>query len=174
MLSFPLVIDRLYRRMRHRLVHYTAWDSWIQVKFLSGNRKFREILLQFAEKQKRATPKGVAQPALAVCIQMMTCTKRQVGRLSGSYLLPTSTHRQSVGGRSASRHRSIRRPGSMMWVQTDTSRTKQGKNNVVRIILLPLPHRGHPSSDCRRFPAPAHPRWHRGSLRRPPPHFSGC
>ena len=76
--------------------------------------------------EKRATPFGVAQPAMAVCIQMMTCTKRQVGRLSAAYLLPTSTHRRSVGGRSASRGRSIRRPGSMMWVQTDTSRTRQG------------------------------------------------
>ena len=76
--------------------------------------------------QKRATPEGVALPALAVCIQMMTCTNEQVGRLSQAYLLPTSTHRQSVGGRSASRLRRIRRPESMMWVQTDTSRTRQG------------------------------------------------
>ena len=91
--------------------------------------KYADDLVQDHGKRediKRATPCGVAQPALAVCIQMMTCTNEQVGRLSEPYLLPTSTHRQSVGGRSASRHRSVRHPESMMWVQTDTSRTKQG------------------------------------------------
>lgn len=37
----------------------------------------------------------------------MTCTKWQVGCRSVAYLLPASTYRQSVGGRSARHHRSL-------------------------------------------------------------------
>ncbi len=41
---------------------------------------------------------------------IMTCTKWQVGRRSPSSLLPTSTRRQSAGGRSANRRRSSNVP----------------------------------------------------------------
>ena len=43
----------------------------------------------------------MSYPALAVARPMMTCTKWQVGCRSRLSLLPTSTQRQSVGGRSA-------------------------------------------------------------------------
>ena len=42
-------------------------------------------------------------PALAVTHPIMTCTKRQVGCRSQPLLLPASTQRHGVGGRSANR-----------------------------------------------------------------------
>ena len=89
-------------------------------------------------KKTRGTEVPLA-PALAVPHPIMTCTKWQVGCRSRRSLLPASTARRSVGGRSAIP------PGSL------TSRFKNvgpkghdthqaGK----KLIRRPLPHRGHP------------------------------
>ena len=79
----------------------------------------------------------MSYPALAVARPIMTCTKWQVGCRSRPSLLPASTHRLSVGGRSAIQ------PGSL------TSRSKnvgpKGHTRTKQEEFIPiLPRRGNP------------------------------
>ena len=62
-----------------------------------------EILMAMGQKIKTRRAEALRAPAIAVTHPIMTCTKRQVGCRSRPLLLPTSTIRQSGGGRSANR-----------------------------------------------------------------------
>ncbi len=79
----------------------------------------------------------MSYPALAVARPIMTCTKWQVGCRSRPSLLPASTTRLRVGGRSAIQ------PGSL------TSRSKnvgpKGHTRTKQEEFIPiLPRRGNP------------------------------
>ena len=162
------------KRKKLRILHGILTDRFtgkVRKKFLESRLQNEKLLRRSAGAEVSINKKVPRSGRVAPFIP---CTTRQVGCLSGSYLLPTSIHGQSRDGRPAIRDgspTSRKKDVGLKGTITNPAGNLCNFQFVLRTENLrpPRPRRENPSAFRRRSPAPARPRRPPAAAHRPRP-----